>query len=201
MNQITIEDFIYHMCEKSDSKIKAASSIGFLYELWDEDGFEENKSKAKEQLELFGPELDYKSCYDHSYLRLRFQNEKHPDYKRLVRLLEKYEQDYNDFLMHEERNDFPALLITILPLYYHGKYYMSCINMLMWRAFELESGAYVEMLFADDSLVVFQTDQINEMEIDTQIQREEETRLYMEEKAEEQKKYEEERKKIREGLK
>ena len=78
----------------------------------------------------------------------------------------------DDYAANEERKDFPALIITIVPTYYEGRYYMTCVNLLMFRTYKDDTGAYIELLFENKSFTINETDQIDLSAINQQIKKE-----------------------------
>lgn len=120
---------------------------------------------------IFGPEIRYKTNLGHSYIQLKFIDEKNADYRRLSYFLSKYEADMDDYAANEERKDFPALIITIVPTYYEGRYYMTCVNLLMFRTYKDDTGAYIELLFENKSFTINETDQIDLSAINQQIKK------------------------------
>lgn len=77
----------------------------------------------------------------------------------------------DDYAANEERKDFPALIITIVPTYYEGRYYMTCVNLLMFRTYKDDTGAYIELLFENKSFTINETDQIDLSAINQQIKK------------------------------
>lgn len=200
--QITIEDFLYHM-QVAEDKRKAASGINASYEHWiaeDEENMRDVKQENIMDMSIFGPEIRYKMNFGHSYIQLKFRDDKNVDYKRLKYFLEKYEDDLNDFCANEDRNDFPVLTIVIVPTFYNGKYYMACSNLLMFRTYTDDTGVYLEFLFDGESISINETDQIELAAINQQIKKEEEERAYIEQKYMEEKEYEAEREQKRAEL-
>ena len=188
---ITIEEFLDHM-QFSENRKKAASAVNVNYEHWMED--------HAERVTIFGPEIRYKTNLGHSYIQLKFIDEKNADYRRLSYFLSKYEADMDDYAANEERKDFPALIITIVPTYYEGRYYMTCVNLLMFRTYKDDTGAYIELLFENKSFTINETDQIDLSAINQQIKKEEEAKAYFEQKYWEEKEYEKEREEKRAEL-
>lgn len=191
MEEITIEEFLYHMQEQTIASDKAASVFCMEYESWTK-----ASEKMKMRVQMFGPQVRYKTLVDHSYFLFRFTKRDKGDFKKMLRILQTWERDLHLYTKGDQE-DFPMLFFTTVPMYYHGNYYMSCINLLMWRAYESEGCCYVELLYQNDSVGLFATDQIKESEIEAEIRREEETKAYMQEKMDEMKRYEEERRNIR----
>ena len=160
---ITIEEFLDHM-QFSENRKKAASAVNVNYEHWTED-----HAERVTEMTIFGPEIRYKTNLGHSYIQLKFIDEKNADYRRLSYFLSKYEADMDDYAANEERKDFPALIITIVPTYYEGRYYMTCVNLLMFRTYKDDTGAYIELLFENKSFTINETDQIDLSAINQQI--------------------------------
>lgn len=191
---ITIEEFLDHM-QFSENRKKAASAVNVNYEHWTED-----HAERVTEMTIFGPEIRYKTNLGHSYIQLKFIDEKNADYRRLSYFLSKYEADMDDYAANEGRKDFPALIITIVPTYYEGRYYMTCVNLLMFRTYKDDTGAYIELLFENKSFTINETDQIDLSAINQQIKKEEEAKAYFEQKYWEEKEYEKEREEKRAEL-
>lgn len=192
--EITFQDFLDHMQFPQDHR-RAASGINVSYERWTE-----KEQKVVMDMSIFGPQIRFKTNFGHSYFQLQFDDDKNTNYRRLSYLLEKYEADLDNYCSDLDRDDFPALMIVIVPAYYEGRYYMTCINLLMYRTYKDDSGAYIELLFENESINILETDQIDLAAINQQLRKEEETKAYIEQKYLEEKEYEEEREKMREEL-
>lgn len=192
--EITFQDFLDHMQFPQDHR-RAASGINVSYERWTE-----KEQKVVMDMSIFGPQIRFKTNFGHSYIQLQFDDDKNTNYRRLSYLLEKYEADLDNYCSDLDRDDFPALMIVIVPAYYEGRYYMACINLLMYRTYKDDSGVYIELLFENESINVLETDQIDLAAINQQLRKEEETKAYIEQKYLEEKEYEEEREKMREEL-
>ena len=74
---ITIEEFLDHM-QFSENRKKAASAVNVNYEHWTED-----HAERVTEMTIFGPEIRYKTNLGHSYIQLKFIDEKNADYRRL----------------------------------------------------------------------------------------------------------------------
>lgn len=74
---ITIEEFLDHM-QFSENRKKAASAVNVNYEHWMED-----HAERVTEMTIFGPEIRYKTNLGHSYIQLKFIDEKNADYRRL----------------------------------------------------------------------------------------------------------------------
>lgn len=196
--QNIFDQFIYHMQNNKDPKYKAASAINVTYEVWTDE-----KTKCKQRVEMYGPAIQFKECFDHIYFRICFQNERCPEYKQLLRLLCKYENDLDQFLSNDNVNERPVCFMTILPMHYHGNYYMGAVTPLMWRNYSNGKGknCFIEFLYTEQSICIYETDQIDEKKIEADIKREAETKAYMEFKILEKKQYEEERENARRNYK
>lgn len=192
--EITFEEFLDHM-QYSEIKNKAASAINVNYERWTDE-----KQERVMDMSIYGPEIRYKTNLGHSYFQLRFGDEKNTDYRRLSYLLSKYEADFADYGVNLERDDLPALIITIVPTYFKARYFMTCVNLLMFRTYRDNDGVYMELLFENKSISINETDQISLNAINQQIKKEEEAKAYFEQKYLEEKEYEKEREEKRAEL-
>lgn len=190
--KISVEDILYHMQVKEKERDKGASAITFTYEQWTQE-----TQKIKKQCSLYGPQVEYKTNKDHSYLKISFTNTN--DLHQIIKILKQYETDYDNFIKEESRDNFPVLLLNIIPVFYHGKFYLTCVDLLMWRVIKTtdQDTSDLELLYSNESLYVYETTQLEEKSIDAQIRRELAAKEYIDLKAEEQKEYERQRNKVR----
>lgn len=120
----------------------------------------------------YKPIIEIEKHNEFIQIDLIFQSCLDGDLKLIWNLLEKYGDLLNE--VSDESVEVPTLISTITPVIYDGQYYIMCMSPLFWTLQPQKPGGQsnvIRLLFLEEDLNVFETDEINIDDIDNEIER------------------------------